>query len=260
MARRGPSIAPSQPLACAEVRDRLADRVLGALTEDEHRELSRHLEWCAGCRKELAELEEGVAAVGLSLEPIAPPVELEAKVLQRVSEAAGLTARERRRFRIVTAVAVVMTFVAIISLSWAAIVAGRFGRLQDETRTARVQAARLDDLLEAFGAQQILPARLGPVAGRSGGGQAQVYLSDDHSDWVLVIAGGLPAEEGPYSASLVHPTGIEVPVGELYPAREGQVSAYRFFGQDLTAFGIVVVTDRAGRVVLRGVIPTPSGG
>lgn len=256
MARHGPAIAPTQPLACAEVRDRLADRVLGALSEEEGREVTRHLEWCAGCRKELAELEEGVAAVGLALEPIAPPVELEAKVLRAVGEAAGLTARERRRFRIVTAVSVVMTFVAIISLSWAAVTAGRFGRLQEETGRARDQAAQLNALLQAFGANQILPVRLGPVQEQTGGGQAQIYLADDLPDWVLVIAGGLPAEAGPYSASLVHATGVEVPVGELYTAREGQVSAYRFFGQDLTAFRTVVVTDRHGRVVLRGVTHT----
>ncbi|MCA1727230.1 MAG: zf-HC2 domain-containing protein [Actinobacteria bacterium] len=251
--RESPPSSAALPISCATVRDRLPDHVLGALAEQEERELVKHLEWCAGCRKELAELEEGVAAVGLALEPIAPPVELERKVLQRVSEAAGATARERRRFRIVTAIAVLATFLAIIAFSYAAIVAGRFERYLNETRAANERAAQLEKVFPK--GQEILPARLSPMEGYSGGGQAIVALSPEESqDWVLVIVGGLTAGDGPYSASLVHGSGIEVPVGELRPARPGQLSAYRFFRQDLTGFRTVIVTDQLGRVVLRGPI------
>jgi hypothetical protein len=247
------------PLVCTEVRDRLPDHVMSALREDEEREVDRHLEWCAGCRKELAELEEGVAAVGLALEPIAPPEELAEKVVERVSEAAGARARERRRFRIVTAIAVVTTFVAIAALGYAAAVSGRFERYRTETAAAQDLADQLGNLLRTFGGQQILGARLSPTEGQVGGGQAIVYLSDeDAADWVLVIAGGLPKKEGPYFASLVHGSGVEVPVGPMFRAKQGQVSVYRFFNQDLTSFKRVVVTDDLGRVVLTGLIHGPA--
>jgi hypothetical protein len=259
MARPTSPASSLSTVACAEVRERLDDYVLGALLEDDTRRLSRHLEWCAGCRKELAELEEGVAAVGLALEPIAPPAELEAKVLERVVEAAGARARERRRFRIVTTIAVLATFFGVAALGYAAAVTGRLERLQAETATAVEQAKVLEGLVDAFGGQQILPARLAPVEGRQGGGQAVVYLSGgESSDWVLVIAGGLP--QGQYHASLVHGSGIEVPIGEMFPNREGQVSAYRFFTQDLTSFRRIVVTNGAGQIVLRGVIQPVDAG
>lgn len=260
--RRSSTAAPSLPstTTCADVRDRLPDFVLGALIDQEERLVSRHLEWCAGCRKELAELEEGVAAVGLALEPVAPPMELEQKVLERVSEAAGASARERRRFRIVTAIAVLATFFGIASLGWAAVVSGRLERLQNDAAAAESQAAVLRGLLDTLGGQQILPARLSPTEGHQGGGQAIVYRSaEQNADWVLVIAGGLAPARGPYQASLVHGSGIEVPLGELYAASDGRVFAYRLLRQDLTGFERVIVTDRQGRVVLRGPILTAGG-
>jgi hypothetical protein len=260
MAIRPSSTAPaSLPITCAVVRDRLPDHVLGALPQDEEREVVKHLEWCAGCRKELAELEEGVAAVGLALEPITPPLELEQKVVQRVSDAAGATAREKRRFRIVTAIAVLATFFGVAALGYAANVSGRLDRLTTESAEARSRAVQLQRVLDVVGGQQILPAILGPADGQSGGGQALIILSEkERRDWVLVIAGGLPQAKGPYEASLVHGSGIEVPVGTLRAARAGQISVYRFFSQDLTSFRTVIVTDRDGRVVLSGPILTQS--
>ncbi len=261
MARQSSPTSGVSSIACADVRERLDEYVLGALDQEDSRRLSRHLEWCAGCRKELAELEEGVAAVGLALEPIAPPAELEAKVVERVALATGARARERRRFRIVTTIAVLATFFGVASLGYAAAVAGKLSRLEAESATAVEQAQVLQGLLDTFGGRQILPARLGPVEGREGGGQAIVYLSGaDSSDWVLVIAGGLPAGGGPYHASLVHGSGIEVPIGEMFPSQEGQVSAYRFFTQDLASFRRIVVTNDAGQVVLRGVIQALEAG
>ncbi len=257
--RHSPPTSPSLPISCGLVRDRLTDHVLGALPEDEERDVTKHLEWCAGCRKELAELEEGVAAVGLALEPIAPPLELEQKVLARVSEAAGATARERRKFRIVTAIAVLATFFAVAALGYAAAVSGRLVRVQTETAQARALVQELNKVVQVLGPVHVVPAALSPVEGHTGGGRAIIVLSDDGADFVVVIAGGLIAEEGPYSASLVHGSGIEVPVGDMFAAREEQLSAYRFFTQDLTKFRSVVVMDRLGRVVLRGPIISSAG-
>jgi anti-sigma factor RsiW len=257
--RHSPTASASVPATCAFVRDRLPDHVLGALPEEEERQLTKHLEWCAGCRKELAELEEGVAAVGLALEPIAPPMELEQKVLHRVTEAAGATARERRKLRIVTAIAVLATFFGVAALGYAATVSGRLERLKAETADAQALVTELQRAVEILGPVQVVPAALSPAEGYTGGGRAIVYLSAEGSDFVLVIAGGLDDAQGPFSASLVHGSGIEVPVGEMFGARDGQVSAYRFFAQDLTQFRTVIVTDGVGRVVLRGPILAPVG-
>src|SRR5436190_20219424 len=59
-------------VTCLEVRERLTEYALGLLTKVDASEVERHLEWCAGCRKESAELEEGAARMALALPVIDP--------------------------------------------------------------------------------------------------------------------------------------------------------------------------------------------
>src|SRR6266545_206569 len=158
-APHGPHPAP--PLAgegrlmdCLDVRDRLADYVLGGCAPEEAAAVRRHLEWCAGCRKELAELEEGVATVGWSLDPVRPPEDLEERVVDAVAEAAGARRTERRRFRLVTAVAVLATFLAVGAVGWSMAMAGRLGQAQAEAREATGEASRLSEFLRSVGGQR----------------------------------------------------------------------------------------------------------
>ena len=69
-------------MTCAEVRESLSEFSLGLLPGDDRREVERHLEWCAGCRRESAELAEGVASVALSLPVAEPPAPLDDKAGQ----------------------------------------------------------------------------------------------------------------------------------------------------------------------------------
>ena len=69
---------------CTQVRDRLTEHALATLPGDERAFVDRHLEWCAGCRKEAAELEAAAASVGLSLAQSDPPPSLEDRVVDRV--------------------------------------------------------------------------------------------------------------------------------------------------------------------------------
>ena len=46
---------------CEEVRERLPEHVLGTLDEPHDLSVRRHLRGCAGCRREMAALGDGVA-------------------------------------------------------------------------------------------------------------------------------------------------------------------------------------------------------
>src|SRR5438876_11959284 len=102
-------------MTCAEVRESLSEFSLGLLPGDDLREVERHLEWCAGCRRESAELAEGVASVALSLPVAEPPGSLEERVVAEVMTAAGRGRSPRRRGARVLAVAALAA--AIMALS-----------------------------------------------------------------------------------------------------------------------------------------------
>ena len=70
-------------MTCLEVRDRLTEHALGVLPRTDAREIDRHLERCAGCRKESSELVEGAATMALSLPSALAPPSLEDRILDR---------------------------------------------------------------------------------------------------------------------------------------------------------------------------------
>ena len=82
---------------CLAVRDRLAEHAVSALPGEDRAGVDRHLEWCAGCRKEAGELRRGAALAGLSLVPAEPRHELEDRVVRTVRSAATKAAPRRRR-------------------------------------------------------------------------------------------------------------------------------------------------------------------
>ncbi|MGB8507526.1 MAG: zf-HC2 domain-containing protein, partial [Pyrinomonadaceae bacterium] len=67
-----------------DYRELLALEAAGALTEEESRSLSAHVETCAECRAELDALRETAASLIYTVAPVAPPPELRARILERV--------------------------------------------------------------------------------------------------------------------------------------------------------------------------------
>ena len=124
-------------MTCAEVRESLSEFSLGLLPGDELREIERHLEWCAGCRRESAELAEGVASVALSLPGAEPPASLEERVVEgvRVAAGSGRTGRHRGA-RVLAVAALAAAIMALSAVQW-----GIAQRHQAES--AQVQLQRL---------------------------------------------------------------------------------------------------------------------
>jgi len=68
-----------------ELRESLPAFALGALDAGERQAVASHLETCAECRAELAELERAVAGIGLDAPPVTPPAHLRSRVLNRIA-------------------------------------------------------------------------------------------------------------------------------------------------------------------------------
>lgn len=237
---------------CAHVREMLPEHALGTLHTGDAPRVRDHLAACAGCRKEAAELMEGVEAVAALGGAVEPPPELEDRVVTAVTRAAGRRARRRR-----APAAGLLAAALLLALGWGAAMAGRAERLGDEAETARrvaAEAARDFGLfVEDLSGGGVGEATLRSTSSFPAGGRAIVFDSDvpGASDWALVIVGGLPEEEGPYRAKLRGEQG-SLPVGRLWPSAEGRLATYGLFGAIPSGQEDVVVLDRDGAVVLKG--------
>jgi anti-sigma factor RsiW len=123
-------------MTCDDVRPQLPDFVLGSLDDADERGLRRHLRGCAGCRRELDALHEGLGVFASTLQRAAPP-ELHDRVMDVLSkewtEGAG-QARPRmpasRGWRIARAASLT---VAVVSAAFGVL---QLGRARDATRAA----------------------------------------------------------------------------------------------------------------------------
>ena len=241
---------------CAVIREDLGELAVGTLAGERRRVVESHLAWCAGCRKESRHLADGAAVVGLSVPPVGPPPALEDRVVAAVQRAAG----RRQRSRGTRAVLAVAAAVALLSGVITVALAGRLQRLEDAAASARREAEAAarefqEVLEESGGATPILAAPLeGPG---QAGGRALLFDARRERDFVVVIVGGLPTDDGPYRAYLISPSERRLAVGRLTPKAPGQLSRSRFFGS-LSGYRELVVVDRAGQTVLTGSFAIPS--
>jgi hypothetical protein len=239
---------------CREVRDLLAEHVLGTLDEDRAQLVERHVEWCAGCRKEMAELAEGAAVVVTGLSPAEPPAGLEGRVVSAIRDAAH-RAERRRRPKVALVAAAMAGFVAVGALGWAVAMRGRVSELQESANSAAARARQFEGVLREILIEaddgRILSAELVGIGGAAGGGRGILFDSPGGLDWALVITGGLPAENGPYLA-YVTVGDRRQRLGRLSPSSPGELAVYRIFSHDVSGAHWVSVRDRTGSTVLRG--------
>ena len=253
-------------MICMEVRDRLVERSLGALPLEDEREVDRHVAWCAGCRKEAAELDRAAATFALTLAPEVPPAELEGQVVTAVLAAADAPGARRpsRRGRSVAA-SMVAAMIAVSALGWGTAMAGRAERFRDRAAQAQIEQS---DALRSFKtvidaaavdpANRVFLGTLAPPSGRVGGGSALTLVSPSITDFVMVTVAGLPpsdADATPYEVWIVSDvTGQRLRVGDPIERlnADGGAAALVQNARDLSDFHTVEVTDASGAVVLRG--------
>jgi anti-sigma factor RsiW len=254
---------------CLPVRERLAEHALSNLAPDERAFVERHLQWCAGCRKEAAELVSAAAVAGKALPQADPPAELEDRVVRAVRAAAGARPR-RRRVRAVAVLVAATLAVLGLGVGWgASVVQNAKHREHQAVVQAHQFAARLHGLIsdvvprrqaQVGPRDHLREAQLAPaLPNRVGGGSAAVFLSPVRQDWALVVVGGLSPRGAPFRVSMRDQYGKFAYVGTVKKLDSaGDASVWHEYEQHLDGFTDVIVKDRTGRIVLSGTIaPTP---
>lgn len=258
-------------MTCLEVRELLPELAVDVLSADQRAGVERHLQWCAGCRKEAADLGQAAATFGFALAPAPVPQGLGERVVARVRRAAGAPGTARRART--AAASIIAAMVAVSSLGWGAVMAGRADRFAERAALAeREQSAALERFQKTIAniipgreilEDQMISGQLAPAGGGVGGGFALQLVSPTILDFSMVIVNGLDAvatELLPYRVRLVDADGDELRAGRIeeLDADGGAEVFHQFKRADLTGFTNVVVVDATGDVVLSGTVDQSS--
>lgn len=262
-------------MTCVEVRDRLPEHALGVLRDEQLRQVERHLEWCAGCRKEEAEMLEGLAGVALAMPPVEPHPSLQERVIHAVAAASGRmrSATGRRRLRLLAVGALVAAISAATAFGWAfaerAKVQGLREKVASVENSQRGLTKLFNDLKADSGSSgRLYEANLFP--GRPAhqqAGQALVLSGPKGRGFVLVeVVLHLDQARGPYRVTLQERSGKVWNVGRLEVTSNGTyVLLHQFSGDQgeiappLRKLSLLNVLDRTGTPLLVGSIQLAGG-
>jgi hypothetical protein len=251
---------------CLGVRERLTEQTLGVLPQAERIVVERHLEWCAACRKEAAELQRAAATLAYSVAPVEPPADLEERVVGAVRSAAGRRRASAPRRSRVAAASVLAAMLALSGLGWGAVMAGRAERFEEQADAAQEQqreaVIRLQEVFADLpgldpGAIVEVSTLLSPrlLGGR---GDALVLLSPSGDDLAFVLVDGLTGlrpGQLPLRVQLVTDGSRRLVLGEIGTLDQaGGGGDFGTFSEDLTDVSAVVVRDARGRILLRGTL------
>jgi len=251
---------------CLGVRELLPEFAVGVLPPRDRTEVERHLRWCAGCRKESADLGHAAATFAFALEPAPVPAGLDERVVEHVQRAAGVPRSPSRKLRM-TAAALVAVSVAVGSLGWGAVMAGRADRYQ--ARAEQAQRDRADALArfqhvltqiipgEAVPTNETRLGQLAPSADGVGGGFVLQLVSPTTIDFTMVIVNGLfpkAPDKLPYRVELFNGAGEMLRAGKIDELdADGGAEVFRQFDHaDLSGYTSVRIVDATGAVVLTG--------
>jgi hypothetical protein len=258
---------------CTAVRDRLPERALGAVSQNDGQVLDRHLAWCAACRKEAGEMERAAATFAFALAPVEP--ETERQLEDRVVDVVRSAASKRqplvtRRSRLAVALAVA-GMVAVSGLGWGAVMAGRaarFEHLSQQVKFEKADAAqRFQDVLSGLEfsdpSNEVSVANLTTgTRGATASGSAVTLVSSTTPDVAIVMVNGFrqaDAQGLPFRVFLRSERGRMLRVGVIRSLDTGGGAiAFRRFDLDLSGFNGIEVRSVDGSIVLQGSVTLQS--
>jgi hypothetical protein len=224
---------------CEEIRERLAENVLGTLDEPDDLLVRRHLRGCAGCRREVAALSEGLATFSRAAHDLAPPPELKDRVgsalRQEWEDAPVMKRRPSMRVWLPAAAAVVAL---VASLTWG------LGQHR-QAALANSNSSSYVNLLHTLGGKEFRVGTLQRSAGRTVEGSVVVYESSHDQSWVLVFVRA-PGLVGDVTAKLTAKDGRSIDLWPMTLAADGAGSTWLVTATNLASFDSLTVTAPDG--------------
>lgn len=227
-------------MTCDEVREQLAEHLLGTLDEVADTAVRRHLRGCSGCRAEAAALGEGVRTFARAAHDVEPPEDLRDRVLSVLEDEwaeAPPTAAPRRGVR-TTRAAVAVALVA--SLAWGAISTVHAARLEGA-------AERYEAFLAVLGGEDVRVGELKSAGRQEFRGSVVIYDSKVGQSWVLVLSRA-PGWEGVANVTLHASDEARIDLHPMEFGPGGEGSTWLVTASDLTAFDRVNVWDDSGMI------------
>jgi hypothetical protein len=242
-------------VSCDEVRDQLAEHLLGTLDEQADVEVRRHLRGCAGCRKEMAALDEGVSTFARAAHELDPPEEVKERVLSalRGDWADGADGADGAAVTVVTPA----VRRPVLWTAWAAVVVLLAGSaswgLWSHNRAARYEAfaTKYETLLASLGGENVRVATLASQGSQQLEGSAVVYDSKVEQSWVLVLVRA-PGLEGQATVTLATGDGRTISLHPMEFSPGGEASSWLVTSSNLRPFQTVIVRDESGSTIATG--------
>lgn len=225
-------------MTCDEVREHLAEHLLGTLEPGVDAGVRRHVRGCTACRAEMATLADGVSTLAAASHDVTPPQELRRRVLSVLSEEWSDVERESPRTPAAARTWRVAAAVALgVALAWATIATiTAFGLRED--------AGRYRAFLDALGGEGVRAAEFRPVGPEELDGDVVVYESEHGMSWVLVLVRAPGRQEDAFVTMTAGERRIDLRPMEFGPGGDG--STWLVTSSDLSAFDTVNLWDDGG--------------
>jgi hypothetical protein len=228
-------------VTCDEVRDQLAEHLLGTLEPPVDAEVQRHLRGCAGCRRDMAALAEGVSTLALAAHDVDPPETLRDRTLSTLddewtADPAPALSLGRRMVWLGRAAVVVALAGA---LAWGAVASSRASRFE-------AAAHKYEAFLGILGGENVRVGQFDPSTTQQFTGSVVMYDSTVEQSWVLVLVRA-PGMQGTAHVTLrsddrtIELRPIEFEAG-------GEASTWLVTSSNLKAFDHVNVWDDTGLI------------
>jgi anti-sigma factor RsiW len=231
-------------MSCDEVREQLAEHVLGTLPEETEGEVRRHLRGCMACRLELRGLEEGMSTFARAAHQVDPPDALKERVLavleeERVEAPAPPRRIPARRIAVAAAAFVIL--------------GGSIGLAAVQTNRASHYhglAAHYEQFLAALGGKDVRVGTLRARGHQDVQGSVVMYDSARGQSWILVLVRA-PGETGEAQVMVTSPK-RQIELHPLEFDAAGEASTWLVTANDISRFNGVRVIDPDGTVLAAG--------
>ena len=232
-------------MTCDEVREQLAEHLLGTLDDVTDVRVRSHLRSCGACRREMTTLAEGLDTFSRAAHEVEPPAPLHDRVLGALAEEwaeapADASPRRRRPVRVVVASGIAAAAV-VASLAWGV----------SEARVAshyEANAGKYQAFLHVLGGKNVRFGRIQAAGAQQIDGSVVLYDSDVEQSWALILVRA-PGMSGQASVTLSSSTGRTIEMHPLEFAEGGESSSWLVTSSDLRRFDRVVIRDASGAVV-----------